>query len=512
MNTIVRYLLAIHLLWALLIAGCTTVPLDHPKTYSEAITDTHDTFLGQAVAEWREEHPDVSGFYPLREGMEAFGARLRLIEAAERSIDAQYFLMKGDTAGELFAGKLLRAADRGVRVRFLLDDIFTTVKDYELALLDQHPNIEVRLYNPISRRGFQTLNFLGDFKRANRRMHNKSFTVDNQVTIVGGRNIADEYFQLKTESEFLDFDLLAIGEVAADIAQTFDLFWNDSKAVPMEALRSNVDEQQLEIVRQQIEDEVNAGSESAYARAVNSPLVQDLADGKVELYPAPVEVITDTPVKLKNEIGEEHMTVVMNLVELLSTAVSEVIVVTPYFVPQERGVEFWRNLVNKGIRVVILTNSLASTNHVAVHAGYARYRRDIIEAGVELYEVRASAVTPPQDGNEQAPEKVTLHTKALIIDRRYMFVGSLNLDPRSIEINAEMGLLVDSPEFATAISELADSNLPEFAYRVELSERGRLQWQTQIDGTQVVETSEPLSGVWRRFQAFLYRAAPESQL
>ena len=442
--------------------------------------------------------------------MDAFGVRLQLIEDAERSIDAQYFLMKDDAAGHIFARALVQAADRGVRVRFLLDDIFSSVDDELLSLLNQHPQIQVRLYNPIARRGIYALNFAGDFKRANRRMHNKSFTVDNQVTVVGGRNIADEYFELKTEGEFLDFDVVGIGLVAADVADTFDMFWNDDRSVPMEAFDDDVKPGDLEAVRADLGADVMGEYRAIYAEALDSQLVHDLYDDRIRMFPAHADVITDDPAKLVNEIGADQQILVNYLSALAVNAKSEIIVVTPYFVPLQSGVDFWRGITANGVRVIILTNSLASTNHVAVHSAYARYRRPILDAGVELYEARADAVMPAHGGT--TPERLTLHTKGVIIDRESIFVGSLNLDPRSIDINTEMGIVIQSAEMADKFAKLILEDLPEFAYRVEIGDDGKLQWSCNIDGTEVIETKEPLSTGGQRFKAVLMKVVPEQQL
>ena len=230
------------------VTGCATVSFDEPKPYSKTITDTADTRLGKSVSRWVDAHDGFSGFYPLSEGMDSLGVRLRLAEIAEKSIDLQYFLMKNDTAGLVMMNALLKAADRGVRVRFLLDDIFTTAPDRGLLLINQHPNIEVRLFNPVSRRGFSSLNFVGDFKQANRRMHNKSFTVDNHISVVGGRNIADEYFDLKIESVFVDFDVMAMGPIVADISISIDEYWNHSRAVPIDRTAANKTDEDLSLI------------------------------------------------------------------------------------------------------------------------------------------------------------------------------------------------------------------------------------------------------------------------
>ena len=505
-------LLTIIALLAVLLGACATAPFDYPKEHSEAIADTSDTTIAREVNEWTDAHGGLSGFYPLQSGTDAFGARLRLMESAERTIDAQYFLMKDDAAGHMFAAALLQAADRGVRVRFLLDDIFTTVDDALLAVLNEHSNIQVRLYSPVARRGIGMFNFLGDFKRANRRMHNKSFTVDNQVTIVGGRNIADEYFGLRTDAEFLDFDVIGIGPVAPEVSNQFDLFWNHSRSVPMEAFDDQIKPGRLEDVREKLGADTLEEYRSIYATAIESELVKNLYDDVVPLYPAHADVITDDPEKLVHKISEDEQTLVNHLSQLAVEAESEIIVITPYFVPGDVGVAFWRSIAAKGVRVVILTNSLASNNHTPVHSGYASYRRAMLEAGVELYEARADAVTEIHSGSGVAPERLTLHTKGVIIDRELIFVGSLNMDPRSIDINSEMGVVIKSPDLANNLADSVLEDLQEFAYRVELQDNGKLQWHCTINGSEVVETTEPLSTGGQRFKAFLMKIVPEQQL
>lgn len=502
----------LHLLSAVLLAGCATGPVDYPRTHSEVVINTEDTRLGREVAQWQQAHPGMSGFYPLVGGMEALGARLALIDMAERTIDAQYFLMKSDTAGLIFVGKLLEAADRGVRVRFLLDDVFTSVDDQVLLLLDQHPNIELRLFNPVGRGGFFWLNFVADFQRANRRMHNKSFTVDNQVSIVGGRNIAEEYFELKAGEEFRDFDMLAIGPVAGEIAATFDRFWNHALSVPIEAFGSDKDNRDLTGARAKVSEELRGAAQSIYARAIGSGLVRDLIDDRVLLFSASAEVITDDPEKLLNKVSVDQQALVTRMAEVIANANSEVVVITPYFIPGVSGVEFWRNLTERGVRVIVLTNSLASNNHIPVHAAYARYRHLIIRAGVELYEMRVDAREAPEKDEDDAFESATLHTKLIIVDRKHTFIGSLNLDPRSIDINTEMGVLVESVDMSEKLAEPFLAGLPGTAYRVVEDQNSRLRWRAMIDGSEVIDKGEPQAGHWRRFKAFVSRIFPESQL
>jgi putative cardiolipin synthase len=493
-----------------IVTGCATLPEDYPKEQSFSISDTAGTSLGVSATKWVLANNGKSGFYPLQSGSDAFAARLRMLERAEVSIDAQYFLMKSDIAGHIFSQEMLLAADRGVRVRFLLDDIFSTVSDEELFILDAHEHIDVRLYNPIAKKGFFYLNFLGDFKRANRRMHNKSFTADNQITIVGGRNIADEYFDLNVDSEFEDFDVIGVGKVADDVSATFDTFWNSRRSLPLEALDIEFSSAQLEKVRVELIRDFGDAHKSIYADAMQNQEIEDLLKSKQALYPAQWEVITDDPEKLKNAIAVDQQQLMNRLNELKETADKEIIVITPYFVPLESGLSFWKDITVKGVRVVVLTNSLASTNHIAVHSGYSRYRKQLIENGIELYEARVDAVE--QLATLDAPDNKTLHTKLIIIDRERVFAGSLNLDPRSIDLNAEMGIDIRSAALATELAEEFFDELPKNAYRVTLSEKGKLKWQGVVDGVEVTLHSEPSSNRWRRFKAWFLKIVPDSQL
>ena len=503
--------IAVLFLFMALLTSCSTLSFDKPKPYSESFADTANTSLGKEVSQWVDAHRGLSGFFPLIQGMDAMGARLRLAELAERSIDLQYFLISNDTAGQVLKKALLRAADRGVRVRLLVDDIFTRVPDRTLLLIDQHPNIEIRLFNPISRRGFYWLNFFADFERANRRMHNKSFTVDNQISVIGGRNIADEYFDLKTESLFVDLDVIAAGPIASAISISFDKFWNHTLAIPIDQVARNWDDEELQAVRADVAEQTKKIYDTVYKQALESQILRDLMIGRKPLFPAEARVLSDSPDKLISEISEEQMRLATDLREVLLSARNEIIAITPYYVPRGGGVQLLRNLIDRGVRVVVVTNSLASNNQTAVHGGYARYRKAVIETGAELYEARANAAGELQESDDDW-HAMTLHTKAFLIDRRYLFVGSLNLDPRSIEINAEIGLLIDSEEMVGRLTSRLDERLSDLTYRVLLNEQGELEWHGRINGLEVVETSEPLATAWLRFKAWLLRIVPEGQL
>jgi len=510
MNRLYKFSVAISLV--MLLSSCVSAPLGYPKQESIALTDTSQAREAIAAREWVGGREDVNGFYPLSEGFDAFGARLKLMDMAEASIDVQYFLMKPDNAGLVFASGMLNAADRGVRVRFLLDDIFTSVEDVDLAMLDAHPNIEVRIFNPISRKGIYSFNYLGHFKLANRRMHNKAFVIDNAIAIVGGRNIAAEYFQLETTGEFIDFDMLTVGPVVREVSSQFDRYWNHVLAVPMEALFSESDKEKLADTRKQVNQLMAEAGESIYADAINTLILQQLSSNKIKPYIADARLITDDPQKLLEEVSDEQQIVVNEMRDALLQADSEVIILTPYLIPRDRGIELLKELNSKGIRVTILTNSLATNNHTAVHSAYARYRRRMLDAGVELWEARADAakITTP-DGKTQL-DKLTLHTKGMVIDRKRVFVGSLNLDPRSIDINTEMGLLIDSPELGKLLTEQVREHIPSVAYRVNMDDDGHLSWHATIDGNEVIENKEPQTTGWDRFKAWFLKIAPEKQL
>ncbi|MFT7288967.1 MAG: putative cardiolipin synthase [Halieaceae bacterium] len=496
----------------LLLGGCASAPFDYPKVASFAPTDTGNTWHAANVEHWLDGRKDVNGFYPLSRGFDAFGARLALMERAETTIDAQYFLMKPDYAGLVFAGSLLQAADRGVKVRLLLDDIFTTVADIDLAMLDAHPNIELRLFNPIARKGLFALNYLGNFSLANRRMHNKAFIADNEVAVVGGRNIAAEYFQLQSTGEFLDFDMLTAGPVVRDVSDQFDTYWNHELALPMAAFYTDKDTARIAASRASMLEHIEVAGRSIYGDAVNTPLLQQFYADELPPYVADARLLVDSPQKLLEKVSPQHQQVVNDLRDAFSAAESEIIIFTPYFIPGKSGVELIRSVRARGVRVVLLTNSLATNNHTSVHSSYSSYRKDLLKVGVELWEARVDAATITSDEGEPQLEKLTLHTKGILIDRKRVFVGSLNLDPRSIDINTEMGLLIDSPALAKTLSESSLANLPRIAYRLQLDHDDKISWHATIDGEEVVEMTEPQTTAWRRLSAWFQKIVPEKQL
>lgn len=340
-------------------------------------------------------------------------------------------------------------------------------------------------------------------------MHSKSITGDSALSIIGGRNIADEYFQLRDDTEFLDYDVLVVGTVATDIVDQFDDFWNSTRALPLEQLGSKFTSQELAAEKAEISGELSATGHSIYSKAINSQYMRDLVDGIGTIYVAPAVLLYDGSAKLENPIDISHMTLIRELKKVINNANSSVRIITPYFIPTASGVDFWRTQINRGLDVTVVTNSLASTNHIPVHSGYARYRKDMLRMGASMYEARVNADDGSSGGK---PKPLTLHSKLILIDERYLFVGSLNLDPRSIEINAEMGLLIDSPELARDFMNDLEADLDNFTYKLELDDSDRLLWRANINGKKVVETKEPMTSWWRRFKARIYGVLPESQL
>jgi putative cardiolipin synthase len=498
--------LAVVLLW---LTACTGVPFDHPKTASRALPVDADSTLGASGLAWQQAHGDHSGILTLPDGMAALGARLGLMAKAERSIDAQYFIVKRDRAGALFAGKLLRAADRGVRVRLLVDDIFSPGVDQPFTLLNSHPDIEVRLFNPLSRQSWKYWSYLLDFDRANRRMHNKSFTADSAITVIGGRNIGEEYFELHQDVAFDDFEVLALGPVVAEVATQFDAFWNSELSVPIDAFGLKVSPRRLADWRKQVQQEIDRGSGGIYGRALAAPLLRDLESGVLEPVPVRAAMVSDSPEKLLNPVGDaDQATLAREKAERFQGARREVIIITPYFIPMDSGARLIEELLARGVSVSIVTNSLASTNHVPVYSSYTRYRKRLLRAGAEFFEIRAE-----REYSSGKPELVTLHTKVTLIDGETIFVGSLNFDPRSLLINTEMGLFIESGTLAKNFTRAVRNELPTATYQVELGDDGELRWLDRSSDQPLVLHSPPQAGWGRRLMAGFYRLLPiESQL
>jgi len=493
-----------------LLYGCASVDFDYPKPASNALTDTDDTYLGKQLAGLAEQHPGEAGFYPLSNGIDALAARLLLAARAERTLDAQYYLIKQDIVSHAFINALLRAADRGVRVRLLLDDIFTSGYDAGMAGLDSHPNFEIRIFNPFARRSARFMDGLTSFSRVNRRMHNKSFTVDNQITIIGGRNIADEYFGAREDAKFGDLDVLGVGPVVNDVSNMFDTYWNHERAAPIAAFADMPDDPAAELdrIRALLDESREAISTSIYAEAVKDKVLEYIEDDSSRLIWAPYTLAVDSPDKSIKSKAADAAKITTPLRESLLTAKSEVIIISPYFVPMKAGIEAISELQRSGVDVTVITNSLAANNQSSVHGGYAPSRKPLLKAGVKIYEVRADADVSGSELVAASGAKATLHTKAFIVDRREMFIGSFNFDPRSAKINTELGVIIRSPEMSDQAAERIKAQLAHQTFEVYLNEKGKLRWRGLHDGVETIYDKEPQTTWSQRFAAGFMRILP----
>ncbi|MFW2404029.1 MAG: phospholipase D family protein [Gammaproteobacteria bacterium] len=493
----------------LVLAGCTSVDFDYPKTDSTAIRDTRNTSLAGGINEGAKFAPGESGFALLTDGIEALAARLLMAKHAERAIDAQYYLITNDSIGVAFIGSLLEAADRGVRVRLLLDDIQTQGYDAGLAALDSHPNFEVRIYNPFSGRGSRA-SAITEFGRVNRRMHNKSFTADNQITIVGGRNIAAEYFAAREDVNFGDADVVAIGPVVREVSDMFDIYWNSRAALPLPAFAKMPDDPDAAMValRQRIVEVVEELKTTKYADAFEETL-QDVTDTDIgEFTMAPYELAYDSPDKSDKKLAAEAENITTTLGEAIMRAEESLTVISPYFVPLKSGIDFLTGLQERGVQVTIITNSLAANNHSIVHSGYTPSRKPLLKAGVKIYEVRSDATVSGVDRGTQGAALATLHTKGFIVDDKELFLGSFNWDPRSVDINTELGVIMKSPELAGGVIAGIDEHKDANAYEVILNDKGQVRWVDRAGDEEVILDKEPQTGWWRRFTVGFYRILP----
>jgi putative cardiolipin synthase len=493
-----------------LLGSCATIDFDRPKTTTTAFNDTQDTYFGQALAGLADAHPGQAGFYPLVDPVDSLAVRLLMAARAERSIDAQYYLITGDIVGYLFLGSLLEAADRGVRVRLLLDDILTKGYDEGIAALDSHPNFEIRIFNPFARRSARFLDAITSFSRINRRMHNKSFTVDNQMTLVGGRNIGDEYFGAREDAKFGDVDVVGVGPVVGDVSRMFDQYWNNRVAVPAPvfAKMPKDPDEALKQLRTRIKQAYEHVGSTRYADALAISASDKLRNDVEDLTWAPYQVVYDSPDKAQSDIAEEVSSIQTPLRESILGVEKELLIISPYFVPRKMSMEGFKKLRDRGVDIKVITNSLAATNQPLVHGGYAPVRRPLLEMGVKLYEVRADATVSGEHRIDVGAAKATLHTKMIIVDRRDVFIGSLNWDPRSAYINTELGIIIESPEIGGDFAEQIDLALSKQTYEVFLNEQGKMRWKGLEDGKEVIIAKEPQTGMWRRFKGRFARILP----
>jgi len=507
-------------------AACASLPPPPPKPVARAWPQPEATELG-ALAAAAAPNLRFSGFRLLASGEDALAALAALADHARHTLDLQYYLIRDDASTRALLGRVDAAARRGVRVRVLLDDLNTAGADDALLCLTRHPNIELRLYNPFPAGRGSTLTrvlaSIRDVRRINQRMHNKMFVADNAIAATGGRNLGDAYFVQSLASNFVDLDVIAAGPVVRDLSASFDRFWNSDLAYPLRTLVTKDPDCAGPLAASPPSPSGQPGpqpvsspdspsglppADSPPARAnveiPDSAFAQDLGAGRLQLAWVPAAVLADAPSKIASEGDPDQAeTIADDVVTLTRSARREVVLISPYFVPGKRGVALARELHARGVQLRVLTNSLAATDAPIVHIGYARYRRDMLEAGAELYELRSRLGAPRTRLGSFGSSLASLHAKALVIDRRLLLIGSMNMDPRSARLNTEIALVMRSPALAGQVVQLFEDVAASSSYRVEALADGGLRWVGQAPGAPTVEGSEPDAGAGLQFLLML---------
>ncbi|WFS62963.1 phospholipase D family protein [Pseudodesulfovibrio thermohalotolerans] len=505
-----------------ILAGCASLPKDFERPVSHALTDTQGTPLGKASQALTAQHIGESGLLLLSNGIDAFAARILLAESAQKSIDAQYYLLHDDMTGQIFTNALVRASRRGVRIRLLVDDLDLFGRDAEAATLSALPNFEVRLFHPFGRNIGKMAQFITRFGDVTRRMHNKCFIADNQFAILGGRNIGDQYFNAGSDVAFYDLDVLCVGDVVKEVSVSFDEYWNSDLAYPAEVLLKDMPTPQGATERaDRLEAVVNSEERhQAYlAKVRNAKILRVDTPADLPFEWGQATAVYDRPEKLSNERERRDLHLISRLGPNFEALSKELFLVSPYFVPGRSGVRYLKSLTQQGVKVRILTNSLESNDVPIVHAGYSRYRLALLKAGVELYELKPSLKEREKRSSQKlfGSSSASLHSKTFVLDRETVFIGSMNLDPRSSIENTEIGVVFHSSAMAGTIVDGVELQLAEHAYKVTLvtdkSGHERLRWSTLENGKEIIYSSEPNASFWKRFgTGFLSLLPIESQL
>jgi cardiolipin synthase C len=501
------------------LAGCGTLPPSPDKVASRAQPPPAAGPLVD-IAKVSTPPGELTGFRLLPLGSFALDARLQLIRRATHSLDVQYYIIENDATGRLFLRSLRDAAVRGVRVRLLVDDLLTAQTDPILRALAEYPNVQVRLFNPFccardSTEGRFVVSAF-DLYRLNHRMHNKLLIADGVMAIAGGRNIADEYFMLDRSSNFVDMDTFLMGAVVPQLQHIFDRYWNSDIVYPVQALvplaagPAGLD---AEFARLSVLDhgppELSAVDALGYG-----PISEDLDAGRVGLIWAPARAFADPPNKLARMTEEEarENTVSAQVRMKLWDADRELVLTSPYLIPGRQGIQTFQDLGRRNVRMVVLTNSLAATDEPLAHTGYARYRRQLLDAGVDLYEISPEKTRRNKQLGVFGSSLGRLHAKTSVVDGERVFIGSMNLDPRSETQNTELGIFVDSPELAKELLRIVTISKLQSAYRVRLGPSGDLEWLTMDEEKELILTSEPETSLWLRVHNMLISPFVPEQL
>lgn len=465
------------------------------RSISYAVEASAMNALGRIALSPPGERAGDSGVVPLLEGTDAFAARVALIRKAQVGLDVQYYIWQRDATGLMLLDELRRAAERGVRVRLLLDDNGIVGLDGDLAALDALPNVEVRLFNPFILRNPKWLGYAFDFVRLNRRMHNKALTADGALGIVGGRNIGDIYFGMGEGAHYIDTDVLVAGEVVTAVGTEFDRYWASGSAHPVERILDAAPEDALAVLAADAAAAANTSEGLVYIeRLRHANIVDALRSGSVAFEWTTATLVSDDPAKGLGR-AEFRDLLFPQLLELLARPDHSVDLVSSYFIPGRQFTEALANLSRSGKRVRILTNSLAATDVTIVHSAYVKYRLALLRGDVELYELKpgfaADDESRPPDG-VGGSSRASLHSKTMAVDEQRIFIGSFNFDPRSVRLNTEMGVLVESPRIAAGLARSFTTAFPAMSYRPGLNEDGSIWWdETTARGETIRHPEEP---------------------
>ena len=502
---------------AIAVTGCTSLPvLDPPPSASYAIAASSATSLGR-IAELSKPAPDLTGFRLMPLGSFSLDSRLELARRAQRTLDVQYYHIQNDETGRFFLRTLRDAAARGVRVRLLVDDLYTTGEEPLLLGLAAHPNVQVRIFNPFccARQGGQITRFaasVGDWSRVNHRMHNKLFIADGAMAVMGGRNIANEYFLRGVAENFIDMDVFTVGAILPDLAKIFDTFWNSLVVFPADrVMRSDLPAEQLRADFEAITDLTTTPLPAplpANDALGYGPISEDLDHGRIGLIWGSAMALADDPSKAMagGTTGESMLNgVTYNVWEKITSAQKDLVISSPYLIPGKTGMDMMRDLTERKVKIQVLTNSLAATDEPLVHIGYSRYRAQMIKLGVDVYELSSSRLSRNKRQSFLFGKSTArLHAKLVVIDQRLMFIGSMNLDPRSHCTNTEVGLIIDSPQLARELTRIIDIDKFQSAYRVQLKEPGSiLQWLSGDNDKEMALDTEPDSTFGLRLRHLL---------
>jgi phosphatidylserine/phosphatidylglycerophosphate/cardiolipin synthase-like enzyme len=495
-------------------AGCASLPRHVQKDHSEALREVSGTTLGRIVAETGRHN--LSGIRLLASGDEALASLIALADRAERTLDIQYYIITQDESARILMQHVRRAAERGVRVRILVDDFNTAGQDRRFMHLGQHANIEVRVFNPFpggrSAVWTRLLASFAELPRINHRMHNKLFVADNALAITGGRNIGDQYFTRDKDSNFIDLDVVAAGSIVPQLSASFDAFWNSKYAYPIASVAAPVPR---EAEPKWLDEGAAAGSPADAAASGADFLGRELDAGQLELTWVPATVLADRPAKIASESSpDQEETIASDLSALIRSATEELIIISPYFVPGKDGIALLRSLVRRGVHIRILTNSLAATDSPLVHIGYSHYRVELLHLGVDLSEVRPKLGTTRPRFHPFRSGYASLHAKAVVVDEKTVFIGSLNMDARSARINSELGLVIRSGEIARQVTAVLDDISADGSYHLELEDHSnRIEWISGTPGAQRIWHQDPEATQLQRFVLKLLTPfAPEELL